>query len=557
MKKPSENPTNPQFLREKIIGLGETSIRKNYYPQLQQRLEEVEQARHTIEESEARYRYLVENIRDVIFSLDPEGRITYISPTVANLGGWIAEQLIGYPLIEFIHPRNQKALAKNIETGKCENCPLEMQFLGADGVYRHTLLSCQFADKNNPGGGTTGLLSDITPLKKAEHEKEKLQQQLNQAQKLDSIGQLAGGIAHDFNNLLSIIMGNAELALNAAPEDSVLHQNLQEIFTTSQRASKLTRQLLTFARKQKSNPQIIDLNKSVEDILKMMRRLLGENIDLCWDPCQDDTTVKMDPSQLDQILANLCVNARDAIQDTGMITIDTKRVIIDAEYCKTHPGEGLEEEFVVLSFSDNGCGMSQKELEHIFEPFYSTKSPDKGTGLGLATVYGIIKQNQGFITVYSEQGTGTTFNVHLPLVSDKKPPEKSFHDGSKLKTGTETILLVEDDLTLLHITRRLLEKLQYTVIAESHPLNAIETARNFAGEIDLLLSDIVMPQMNGVVLAEKIAEIRPQAMRLFMSGYADHAAVRHGIVNSTANFIQKPFTSQALSEKLREILDKD
>ncbi|MGM0417930.1 MAG: PAS domain S-box protein [Thermodesulfobacteriota bacterium] len=396
---------------------------------------------------------------------------------------------------------------------------------------------------------------DITEQKEAEKEKQKLQEQLNQSQKIESIGRLAGGIAHDFNNMLSIIIGNAEIVIDETEEKSHLKDFMNEILKASERSADLTRQLLAFARKQTVAPKVLNLNKTVEGMLKMLSRLIGEDIDLKFIPDENIRPVKIDPSQVDQILANLCVNSRDSIKkDTGKITIETKNMIIDESYCTNNP-EAKPGNYVMVSVADNGSGMNKETMTNIFEPFYTTKEMGAGTGLGLATVYGIIKQNQGFINVYSEPEKGTVFKMYLPEFADSFDEIKTTSSTSEIEKGSETILVAEDEGAILNMTAVLLENIGYTVIKACSGTEAIKLAKSFSGKINLIITDVVMPDMNGKKLSEKIKKIYPEINTLFMSGYTANVIAHHGVLEKNINFINKPFSKTDLSSKIREILD--
>ena len=384
----------------------------------------------------------------------------------------------------------------------------------------------------------------------------RLEERLSQAQKMESIGKLAGGVAHDFNNMLGVILGHAEFALEKTQEHHDLYHNLKEIQTAAQRSADLTRQLLTFARKEIISPRQLDLNNTLESMLVMLRRLIGEDIDLIWNPAAHTCPVKMDPSQIDQILTNLCVNARDAISGVGKLTIETGRQTFDAEYGREHPGF-VPGDFVLLAVSDNGCGMDKDTMKNLFEPFYTTKEVGKGTGLGLATVYGIVKQNNGFINVYSEPGQGTTFRIYLPrYLSTTQTLDKKTSDKINLD-GTETILLVEDEPSILKMTCMMLERMGYKVFTASTPGKAIDLAREHDGEIHLLMTDVVMPEMNGRDLARNMLSLYPNLKQLFMSGYTANVIAHHGVLDKAVQFIQKPFSKQDLAIKVREALDED
>ena len=397
-------------------------------------------------------------------------------------------------------------------------------------------------------------LQDITDRKRAEAEKEKLQSQLNQAQKMESVGRLAGGVAHDFNNMLGVILGRAEMAMDQMDSSQPLFADLQEIRKAAERSANLTRQLLTFARKQTIAPRIIDLNETVEGMLKMLRRLIGEDIDLTWRPKKNLAPVKMDPAQIDQILANLCVNSRDAISGVGKITIETGVVSFDEAYCADHAGF-IPGEFIMLAVSDNGCGMNPETVSRLFEPFFTTKEVGKGTGLGLASVYGAVKQNNGFINVYSEPGQGTTVKIYLPPHRAKTPLQADEATAQPTAGGSETILLVEDEPAILEMAAMMLERLGYAVIAAETPGEAIRLAREHGDPIDLLMTDVVMPEMNGRDLAQNLLSIYPDIKRLFMSGYTANVIAHHGVLDEGVYFIQKPFSSKDLGAKLRAILE--
>jgi PAS domain S-box-containing protein len=398
-----------------------------------------------------------------------------------------------------------------------------------------------------------GYIDDITEQKQIEADREKLQVELQQARKMDAIGRLAGGVAHDFNNMLEVIIGHTEFALDDVDPSQPIHADLREVIKAARRSADLTRQLLTFARKQVISPKVLDLNEAVRGTLKMLGRLIGENIDLEWEPQQGLWPIMMDPSQLDQILANLCLNARDAIADVGAITIRAENVVLDEASCsgQLRPAPG---EYVVLSVSDNGCGMDQQTVAQVFEPFFTTKEMGRGTGLGLATVYGIVQQNRGGIDVCSEPGAGTVFAIHLPrhvgtatvAIDDEAAPAPR---------GTETILVVEDELAILKMATRMLEGQGYTVLSAATPGEGIRLGTAHPGEIDLLLTDVIMPEMNGWDLAGSLLSLRPALSCLFMSGYTADVIAQHQVLRQGTHFIQKPFTTKGLSEKVREVLD--
>jgi signal transduction histidine kinase/CheY-like chemotaxis protein len=397
----------------------------------------------------------------------------------------------------------------------------------------------------------------ITDLKKAEKEQSKLQSQLIQAQKMESVGRLAGGVAHDFNNMLSIISGNAEMILEELDQDSSVTDYLQEILKATRRSIDLTRQLLAFARKQTIAPQLLNLNDIIEAMLKMLRRLIGEDILLKWHPAENLWTIKMDPSQIDQILANLCTNARDCIQGQsgGEVIIETDNIFISETYFSGR--EGVKPgEYVMIAVSDSGCGMSRETLENLFEPFFTTKDMGKGTGLGLATVYGIIQQNNGFVNVYSEPGMGSTFKIYLPRFIDLRAEPRPVSEVPADKGGTETILLVEDETGILQMTTLLLKRLGYTVIPTSSPLEAIRIAQSEPGRIDMLMTDVVMPDMSGRQLVHHLTRFIPDLKYLFSSGYTDNVIAHHGVLEEGIHFINKPYTKKQLAAKIRDVLER-
>jgi len=390
--------------------------------------------------------------------------------------------------------------------------------------------------------------------KRVEEEREYLQAQFTQAQKMEAVGRLAGGVAHDFNNMLGIILGHADMILEEMNPDQPYYADLTEIREAGERSADLTRQLLAFARKQTVTPRVTDLNKTVEGMLKMLHRLIGEDIDMAWIPGEKVWSVKIDPVQIDQVLVNLCINARDAIADVGKVTIETGNIVFDEDYCRVH-ADFVPGEYTLLAVSDNGCGMDSETLSQLFEPFFTTKEMDKGTGLGLATVYGVVKQNNGFINVYSERDQGTTFKIYLPRY---RPREIPLPDREALRPavrGHETILLVEDEPAILRMTTTMLERTGYKVLAAGTPGEAIALAREHAGEIHLLMTDVVMPEMNGRDLARNLLSLYPDLKRLFMSGYTANVIAHHGVLDEGVNFIQKPYSGKDLGAKVREALE--
>ncbi len=476
-----------------------------------------------------------------IFRLDPDEFTPQID-SIQALSPWPED-----------HQRDRELIQKAMEND--EPGAYEQKFFFPDGSIGHYYSTFEGVyDDQGKLAAIKGTVQDITGKKRAEEEKQKMEKQLAQAQKMESVGRLAGGVAHDFNNMLSIILGNAEIIMEDIDPLSPLVKNLEEILKAADRSAGLTRQLLAFARRQTINPQILDLNHVIHDMLNMLKRLIGEDIDLTWQPARNLRSVKIDPSQIDQILANLCVNARDAIKGVGKVTIQTDHIVFDDAYCRQHPGSNPGDH-VMMAITDNGSGMEKKTLDNLFEPFFTTKDLGQGTGLGLATVYGIVKQNKGFIDVSSQPGKGTTFRIYFPayskmIISKQKPLAKAS------RTGNETILLVEDEKPLLKMAQAILERLGYTVFAAYSPHQAISIVKDPGiTAIDLLITDVILPEMNGRDLSKKLLSLRPGLKCLFMSGYTDNVIAHHGVLDAGVQFINKPFSKQDLAAKVRDVLD--
>ncbi|MDO9123155.1 MAG: ATP-binding protein, partial [Deltaproteobacteria bacterium] len=396
---------------------------------------------------------------------------------------------------------------------------------------------------------------NITEHKRAEEEKAVLEDQLRQAQKVEAIGRLAGGIAHDFNNLLTIIKGNSQLSLMEIKRDDPLRENIEQVEKAADRAAALTRQLLAFSRRQVLEMRVLDLNTTLRDLEKMLRRVIGEDIGLVTFMAEDLGNVKADPGQMEQVIMNLAVNARDAMLKGGKLTIETTNVDLDENYARNHvavtPGS-----YVMLSVSDTGVGMTPEVKAKLFEPFFTTKEKGKGTGLGLSTVYGIVKQSGGNIWVYSEPGQGTTFKIYLPRVDEPLEEAGERVVQKELPCGGETILVVEDEEKVRQVTVQILTKNGYTVLEASHGDEAKQICEQHGGPIHLIVTDVVLPGMNGRELAESLASRYPGAKVLYMSGYTDNAIVHHGVLEKGLHFLQKPFNLEGLLRKVREVLDK-
>ena len=555
---PSPTPPPPDteeiFLRQ----YNQALVRKleTKMEQLEQDILQRQKTEARLRASEERFRSFVENANDIVFSLSPGGAFVYVSPNVEELLGYSVRELEGREFQSLVHPEDLPACLTALERVMAgdKQSGIEYRVRHRNGDWHWHMTNA--APVRNAEGQLIGLgiARDITGLKADAAERAVLQDQLVQLQKIESVGRLAGGVAHDFNNMLQVILGHVELAMERNAAGQSARDDLLEIRKAAERSSGLTRQLLAFARKQTVAPKILDLNDTIHGMLQMLRRLIGENIDLSWRPGRGLGPVRMDPSQIDQILANLCVNARDAVDGAGAIAIETTGESFTPEHCAAHPAH-LPGDYIRLSVSDNGCGMDKEVLGKLFEPFFTTKPVGEGTGLGLSTVYGIVRQNHGFIDVASKPGQGTTFYVYLPRHSEAPPQAAPAPARAPAGTARETILLVEDDPAILAISRTMLERLAYRVIGARSPDAALQLARDHAGPIHLLMTDVVMPGMNGHDLAARLLDPHPHIKRLYMSGYTADVIAHHGILDDGIHFIQKPFTLAELEAKVRETLD--
>jgi PAS domain S-box-containing protein len=514
-------------------------------------------AQALLAQKEAQYRQIVETADEGIVTLDSAGKIVYLNARSAAIFGIAPDAAKGRMIEEFFSAEDlpeQRERDRQARAGGPHKFEIRVRRSDGSQVW------CLWSTRPNLGDkgeylGCFAMISDITERKQAEAEREQLQSQLLQAQKLESIGRLAGGVAHDFNNMLSVINGHAEMALEQIPVSEPLHEDLWNILNAGRRSAALTRQLLAFARQQTIQPRVINLNKVVSSMLKLLRRLIGENIELVWSPAPSLWHVRIDPAQIDQILANLAVNARDAIAGVGKVCLATSNHELTASECPAVSG-AMPGPYVRLTFSDTGCGMDKETVEHIFEPFFTTKKAGEGTGLGLATVYGVVRQNHGFISVNSEHGKGTAFNIYIPRCDSAVTTTSEMDSLSEARAGHETLLVVEDEEAVLSLVRERLCDAGYTVIAANTPEEAIRLAVEHDGEIDLLVTDLVMPGMNGRELSRRLLEARPKLKCLFMSGYPADVAVNHGIVEAGLHLVQKPFGLRVLAKTVREILDE-
>jgi two-component system cell cycle sensor histidine kinase/response regulator CckA len=492
---------------------------------------------------------LLNNIPDAAWMKDEIGRYTAVNEAFARFLNRPREELIGKTDFDI----SPKALAEKyqaedrsvLSTGEILRVSEDM--VGFDGrrVLFETIKTPIRGGAGRPSG-TVGIARDIS-------ERRRLEEQLVQSQKMEAVGRLAGGIAHDFNNLLTMILGYSDLALGQLAPESPIRAEIQEISKAGERAAALTRQLLAFSRKQIVEPRVLALTEVVTDLGKMLRRLIGEDIELVTTLEPALYNVRADLSQIEQVLMNLAVNARDAMPDGGRLVVETRNVESYESYA-SGPVKPPPRPYVLLAVSDSGAGMDAETQRHIFEPFFTTKEHGKGTGLGLATVYGIVKQSGGDIWVTSEPGKGARFEVYLPRVDERAVRLDSVAAPAALARGSETILLAEDEEAVRHLARRILEGGGYAVLAAAHPAQALEIAGGHAGSIDLLVTDVIMPGMSGSRLSERLTALRPGIKVLFISGYADAEIAVRGVLHAETALLQKPFTPEALLRRVREVL---
>jgi len=500
-------------------------------------------------DSEERYRFVTENIADAVFLLELDGRIALGNRRAETITGYPQAELVGRSLFSLLPEagaRDAQARLSDARAGADVSPFFEAELVRKDGTRVLLEVHVTSVLKGGYPVASLGVARDIT-------ERRNLEDQLRQAQKMEGIGRLAAGVAHDFNNLLTAIGGRCYLVLNRLTSENPIRREIEIIQGAAERAAKLTHQLLAFSRKQVLEPRVLDLNVTVTGIESLLRRMIREDIEIATalDPAAG--RVKADAGQIEQVLLNLGVNAGDAMPQGGRLTLATGNVTLDAAYARTH-AEVEPGPYVMLSVSDTGHGMTVEVQAHIFEPFFTTKEVGKGTGLGLATVYGIAKQSGGHITVYSEPGHGTVFKLYLPRVEEAPGTAEPEGPVEITRRGSETVLLVEDDEPLRTLAREILSIQGYTVLDATSPSEALRLADVHPGPIHLLLTDVVMPQMNGRQVADHLLAARPALKVLFMSGYTDAAIVQHGVLEAGTHFLQKPFTPDGLSRKVREVL---
>lgn len=531
-------------------------------------------AERTVTEREAELSAIYDHAPLLMLLLDGAGKIRKANRYAAEYAGVPAQLLIGRQAGDALLCAQAAERQDKCGSGTlCDDCKLRQTVadtieLGAaqrnvevmlppNGKLRPATFLVS-TKRFNIGDEQSALVTmlDITDRKQAEEDRAQLEERFRQSQKMESVGRLAGGVAHDFNNALQVIQGHAEMAMAQLNAYDPLVDDLRQIRQAADRSADLTRQLLGFARRQAIRPRKVDLNDLVTETQRMLRRLVGENIEISWRPAPQLWSIRIDPSQVDQILANLVINARDAILDTGLISIETGNVVIDEALALVHP-EAVPGHHVMLMVSDNGSGMSPETVTHLFEPFYTTKPAGKGTGLGLATVYGIVKQNGGFINVYSEVGRGTSFKIYLPRDSRRASVVAGEPPASRADlNGTETLLLVEDEYPILQLGKQILEQHGYQVLTAQTPAEALALASQHPGDIHMLITDVVMPGMNGKELREHLTTMRPGLKSLFISGYTADLIARSGVLDDGVHLLQKPFSVATLTEKVRDTLQE-
>lgn len=520
-----------------------------------QRRESEQQVRN----SEARYRSLTGTASDAIITINEDSTILFVNRAAETMFGYADTEMLGQSLTmlmpEYLRHIHRTGIKRYLDTGQKHISWAATELPGLHKSGQEIPLELSFGESIEHNKRVfTGIARDISERKRTEEVRRHLEEQLRQSTKMEAVGQLAGGIAHDFNNMLTGITGYGELLLARLDPTSLLRNDVEEILKAGERAASLTQQLLAFSRRQILDPRVIDLNDLVTNMEKLLRRLIGEDVELVTFLSPELAPVKADSSRIEQVILNLALNARDAMPQGGKLTIETSNAELDENYARQHLG-AQPGAYVLLAVSDTGIGMDAETRSRIFEPYFTTKEQGKGSGLGLSMVYGIVKQSEGYVMVYSEPERGTTLKVYLPQA--KEPLKKPGDVNARLRAagGWETILLVEDEEVVLRLVRSILQKEGYTVLEAKSGAEAIALSEQQAGAIHLLVTDVVMPRMSGRQLAQRLTDARPELRVLYMSGYTDDAIVHHGVLDPGLAFIQKPFTPEALASKVREILD--
>jgi two-component system, cell cycle sensor histidine kinase and response regulator CckA len=514
------------------------------------------------QQSQQRYEVLVNSIDGIVWEADPQTlQFTFVSRQVERLLGYSSADWLAQASFwkNHVHPEDrERVLALSLKASQerqTQDFEYRMQTAHGHWLWLRNMVSVSVDQNRSQVLKLQGVMLDITRRKQAEEALRLSEEQFRQSQKMEAIGRMAGGIAHDFNNLLTAITGYSELTLNGQTLDDRVRGNLEEIRKAVGRAAGLTQQLLAFSRRQVLRPVVLDLNTLLSNVHKMLRRLIGEDIELVTMLGRDLWRVKADPGQLEQVIMNLVVNARDAMPNGGKLILSTENKELDEAYAQAHPPT-RPGSYVMLNIQDNGVGMDLETLKRIFEPFFTTKEQGRGTGLGLSTVYGIVKQSEGYIWVYSEPGRGTSFEIYLPRIEGEVVPTlEVIPPPMELPHGSETILLVEDEEAVRNLARTILQEYGYTVLEAYHGAEALRVAIRHEGPIHLLLTDVVMPLMSGRQLADKLTALRSEMQVIYMSGYTDHTIADHGILEPGTIFLQKPFTLGLLVSKVREVLD--
>ena len=502
-------------------------------------------AEEALRDSEEKYRAMMEAMKDLVYICSPDYRIKYMNPAMLRSIGRDATGELCFKALHDLEEKCPWCVHNKIRQGDCFD-----QDIVSPMNNRHYHITSSPIVRRDGSTSKMTVFRDTTDFKKMEA-------QLRQAQKMEAIGVLAGGIAHDFNNLLTVIIGNAQLALLNVVKDESLRMEIEEIKSAGDKAVSLTRQLLAFSRKQIIEPVVLDLNEEINETEKMLKRMIRENIEFQTFLEPELWKVYADQGQIDQVIMNMVLNARDAMPRNGKLTIETANADLDENYFLEHGIEEAPGHYVMLAVSDTGSGMDKKTREQIFDPFFTTKEVGKGTGLGLSTVYGIVKQNNGFVWVYSEPGKGTTFKIYLPKVKEDTKPEEKEQTPVEDLGGFETILIVEDNEGLRKFAQKSLLMHGYRVLNAENGEDALRVSQAHEGQIDLMITDVVMPKMGGKKLAERLQPLYPQMKVIYMSGYTDNAVVRHGVLEPGLNFIPKPFTPENLARKVREVLDAE